>query len=299
MLTDVLNRFKRPADPNWIFQKQTNPPTFGYARLADMGMLEKEVARRRGRCSQIINNADKYCNFKEVKISLIVLSCKRWHILKRLVGSMKDYFGRVEDYPHIEKVLVDNGSGEELIEEAKEMDFFDKVIAYPQNLGMVGALKDAYKKVDGEYILFIEDDFILDYDRPFIADAIKVFNEFPEIGIIRLKNQNNWWKPHRVIAPLRKTKDGVEFWTWLPSRDGKLNVWCAGSAVFRKVSYFSTGELPDVEENTPRNRRLHQGYIYECLYGKRYNKDWLAAKIRDCYPFFQPNLNKESSGWGK
>ena len=230
---------------------------------------------------------------------MIVLSCMRWDALNRLIGSMKDYLGSIEKYPYIEKILVDNGSGKEFLENAMKADFFDRIIFHEQNLGIVGALKHAYKKADGEYIIIIEDDFILDYKKPFIKKAIDIFREFPEIGIIRLKNQNNWWKPHRTIGPIRRTKNGLEFWTWLPSKNGRLNVWCAGSAMFRKVSYFSTGELPDVERNAARKGKSHQGYIYECVYGESYNRYWLAAKIKGCYPFFQPNLNEESRGWGR
>lgn len=289
--------YKFPPDKDWRFQIQKAPPAFGWARLVNNEYLKKEVERRSEKCREILSNSKKYCDFEEKKISLVVLSCRRCDVLKRLVNSMKAYFGKTELYPRVEKILVDNGSGGSLIRDAMAEDFFDEIISYPSNVGMVKALKGAYRKIDGEYILLLEDDFILEYDKPFIDKCLGIFNEYPEVGIIRLKNQNNWWKPHRVIGPIRKTKVGTEFWTWLPSRDGRLNVWCAGSAIFRKVSYFSTGELPEVEQNLPRNRRLHQGYIYECVYGKRYNKNWLAAKIKDCYPFFQPNTDKESPGW--
>lgn len=288
---------KSPPDVNWKLQKQTSPPTFGWARLVSDIVLEKEIARRTENCSMFISNSKSYCDFREGKISLIVLSCKRLHTLKRLIESARTYFENIDAYPYIEKILVDNGSGEELIEDIRKMDFFDRIIAHSRNLGMVGALKHAYRQVDGEYVLLVEDDFVLDYDKPFIEKCLRIFREFPEIGIIRLKNQNNWWKPHRVIGPIRKTSTGVEFWTWLPSKDGKLNVWVAGSVMFRKVSYFTVGELPDVP-HVRRKKKFNHAYIYEYVYGKKYNKHWLAAKIQNCYPFVQPNDNLQSPGWG-
>jgi len=297
----MINIMKKAPAANWKLQRQTAPPTFGHARLLTKNAMETEITKRAQRCREILGNAGGYCDFVKGKVNLVVLSCKRWHALKRLIDSMRPYFAGIEKYPKIEKILVDNGSGGKLIENVKKENFFDRVISHSENLGMVGALRDAYRKIDGEYVLLLEDDFILEYDKGFIARAIDIFNEFPEIGIIRLKNQNNWWKPYRVVGPLRKTRKGTEFWTWLPSRNGTLNVWTSGSVMFRKAGYFAAGELPEVKRNIPRKgifeRRTHQGYIYECVYAKKFNKLWLAAKIKDCYPFFQPNLNKESTGW--
>ncbi|NQT07030.1 MAG: glycosyltransferase family 2 protein [Candidatus Omnitrophica bacterium] len=291
-------RLKFPPDKNWRLMTQHDPPKFGWAHLVDRETLSKEVARRRPNCADIINQSAKYCSFKKGMVSIVILTCRRWKTLETLIDSMEIYFESVKDYPLVEKILVDNGSGIETIDKARKKRFFDKIITHPVNVGLVNALKNAYRKADGEYIIFIEDDFILDTKKQFIKKCVDVFEQFPEIGIIRLKDQNNWWKPYRVISPLRKTDNGVEFWTWLPSKNGMLNVWCAGSVIFRKVSYFSTGELPDVKENIDRSKKMHQGYVYECVYGKEYNKYWLAAKMKDSYPFFQPNANEECLGWG-
>ena len=32
-------------------------------------------------------------------------------------------------------------------------------------------------------------------------------------------------------------------------------------------------------------------------FGKKFNKLFLAAKLENCYPFFQPNDNEVSPGW--
>ena len=86
--------------------------------------------------------------------------------------------------------------------------------------------------------------------------------------------------------------------TWFPSINGRLNVWAAGSVMFRKVSYLSIGEII-YKKNISRNTIGHQGFYYEEVYGKKYNKKWLAAKIENCYPFIQPNDNEESPGWNE
>ena len=60
--------------------------------------------------------------------------------------------------------------------------------------------------------------------------------------------------------------------------------------MFRKVSFFQTGLL---EAGSGRI----QAELVENSYASRYNKIWLAAKIKGCYPMFQPNDNPESPGF--
>lgn len=241
--------------------------------------------------------AEGASDFEKGLISLVILSCRRPRELMRLTAGLGPFLDRVDSYRAVEKILVDNGSGDDLVGPARESGFFDRIIAHEENLGMAVALDDAFPRCRGEYILLLEEDFVLDYDRPFLARCLEVFAENPEIGIIRLKNQDNWFKPYRIIGPTRTTSGGTEFWTWLPSRDGKLNVWASGSVMFRKASYFAAGKMP-LTPNLDRTEPHHQGYIYECSFGKMYNRLWLAAKIKDCYPFYQPNDNPDCPGWG-
>lgn len=292
------------ARPLWSQQKQTEPPNFGQAELVSEKTLQKETNKRREKCTQIIQNSTKFGPFEERLVSIVILSCKRLNALKKLCDSLIPFFKNIETHRPIETILVDNGSGKELIHYAESLGFFSKIVAFEKNLGMTGALRQVYPKVKGEYILFIEDDFVLDYEKPFIDECIQIFREYPEIGIIRLKNQNNWWKPYRRIGPIRSTSSGVEFWTWLPDKGklpftgGRLNIWAGGSVIFRKVSYMSTGDLPE-GPNVSRLHGKHQGALYELVYGRKYNRTWLAAKIKNCCPFFQPNDNKECPGWGE
>ena len=277
--------------------RQTDPPDFGRAKRVPNWWLRLSVRRRRPWAEKIIKNASKRSGFIQGKISIVILSCKRLRELQRLVSGLGEFLKSIETYRNFETVLVDNGSGHELIEWAKQTGFFDSIVAHEQNLGMAVALNNAFNQVQGEYILLLEEDFIIEYSRPFLDDCLSIFSEFPEIGIIRLKNKRNWGKPFRIISPLRVTTRGIEFWTWLPSFNGKLNVWTAGSVMFRKASFIETGPIP-VGPNFDRSQSSHQGVLYEEVYGKKYNKHWLAAKIRNCYPFVQPDDHTESPGWG-
>ncbi|MBI4341821.1 MAG: glycosyltransferase [Candidatus Omnitrophica bacterium] len=284
--------------PTWAREVQTEPPNFGQAQRVSSLALWWEVARRRPRCEAILAQGQALCPFVPGLVSLVVLSCRRLPQLQRLCDSLIPFLGSVETFSKFERILVDNGSGQELLAYAKSLNFFHRIMAHQTNRGMLDALRGAFTVCRGEYILLLEEDFVLQYDRPFLRACLDVLTDYPEIGIIRLKNQNNWWKPHRRIAPLRSTRSGVPFWTWLPSADGTLNVWSAGSVLFRKVSYVSTGPLPE-GPNVSRETISHQGYLYECSYGRRYNRTWLAAKLKQCYPFVQPNDHADSPGWGQ
>lgn len=284
--------------PHWSQELQPNPPYFGEAHLVSRVKLGWEVWHRRILCQKILRQSQRWCNYEPGLVSIVILSCKRPVQLKRLCESLFPFLGSIESDHKREVLLVDNGSGRELISYVHSLKGFDRIIAHPVNVGMTIALREAFPQCRGEYILLLEDDFVLKEDKPFLARCLEIFAGYPEIGIIRLKNQNNWWKPYRRIGPLRRTTSGTEFWTWLPSPDGSLNVWAAGSVLFRKISYFSTGELP-IGPNRSRDELEHQGYLYECVYGRRYNHTWLAAKIKDCYPFAQPNDHPDSPGWGE
>lgn len=287
-------KLRMPPSKTWKYEKQTEPPTFGWAKIVNQDTLDNAVNERVEDCKSIINENSKY---KNGRVTMVVLSCRRWWTLERLLDTATSYFSEIEKFENIEKILVDNDSGEDFINKVRDYNFFDSIVAHKENLGMVGALRDIFSKIDSEYILFFEDDFVVEGNRPFIQECIDIFDEYPEIGIIRLKNQNNWWKPFRVISPIRKTKKGTEFWTWLPSNNGEYNVWSAGSVMFRNVSYKTVGELDEAPHVKRVSKKLNHAYLYENLYGKKYNKKWLAAKIKGVTPFVQPNDNQQSPGW--
>lgn len=280
---------------NQIKSTQSDPPNFGKARMIPKFIAELLYKFRVKKSLKILKQ-QKSQNLEKGKISIVILSCKRLKSLRRLVESLKFFFKEYETYKNIEIVLVDNGSGEELISWAKGINFFDRVIAIKENIGMCSALNNIYKDINSEFTMLIEDDFIIDYKKPFLLDCVELFNEFAEIGIIRLKNQNNWGKSFRNIAPLRKFK-GISFWTWLPSFNYRHNVWCAGSVLFRQAAYNCLGPIKCGEKNPQRSKKNHQGVMYEEIFGKKFNKIWLAAKIYNCYPFIQLDQDSESPGW--
>ena len=279
-----------------IKSTQTDPPNFGNAKFINTFIANIICKIRRAKSLKIIES-DINKNLLSNKISIIILSCKRINSLKRLYSSLKIFLSEIETYKNYEVILVDNGSGNELINWAHSTNFFNKIIPMKKNIGMCAALNQVYQTIDTEFTMLIEDDFIINYNKPFMENCLKIFKNFPEIGIIRLKNQNNWGKKFRRIGPIRKINE-IKFWTWFPSFNYKHNVWCAGSVIFRHVGYLKLGQI-NCKDNVSRLNNNHQGIQYEEIYGKKFNKIWLAAKIYNCYPFVQLDQDNESPGWSE
>ncbi len=279
-----------------IKSTQTDPPDFGNAKFINTFIANIICKIRRAKSLKIIES-DINKNLLSNKISIIILSCKRINSLKRLYSSLKIFLSEIETYKNYEVILVDNGSGNELINWAHSTNFFNKIIPMKKNIGMCAALNQVYQTIDTEFTMLIEDDFIIKYNKPFMENCLKIFKNFPEIGIIRLKNQNNWGKKFRRIGPIRKINE-IKFWTWFPSFNYKHNVWCAGSVIFRHVGYLKLGQI-NCKDNVSRLNNNHQGIQYEEIYGKKFNKIWLAAKIYNCYPFVQLDQDNESPGWSE
>ena len=279
-----------------IKSTQTDPPDFGNAKFINTFIANIICKIRRTKSLKIIES-DINKNLLSNKISIIILSCKRINSLKRLYSSLKIFLSEIETYKNYEVILVDNGSGNEVINWAHSTNFFNKIIPMKKNIGMCAALNQVYQTIDTEFTMLIEDDFIIKYNKPFMENCLKIFKNFPEIGIIRLKNQNNWGKKFRRIGPIRKINE-IKFWTWFPSFNYKHNVWCAGSVIFRHVGYLKLGQI-NCKDNVSRLNNNHQGIQYEETYGKKFNKIWLAAKIYNCYPFIQLDQDNESPGWSE
>lgn len=265
--------------PDWSKELQTSPPNFGKAKRIDNFQLNNIIETKKKLIPQ------KYSKKKNNQnISIVILTCKREQLFENLIKKLKFFLKNVETYKYYDIYVVDNGSNKTKNSLTCKENNIDNYIYFKKNLGMSNALRKVYKSINSDYIMFVEDDFDINYEKPFLKNCVEIFEEFKDIGIIRLKNQNNWWKKERIISEFRTTKNNVNFWTWIPKNE--FNGWCAGSVIFKKECYDIVGGLP----YSPNINRF-QFYIYENYFAKKFNKMWNAAKIENCYPFFQPNDN--------
>jgi len=243
------------------------------------------VAKRRARCAKIIHEWNHLHSWS-LPVSMVVLSCKRPEAVSRLLHSLRGLSDT--DRALMEAIFVDNGSGPAVYHAARPpypAFRFDRCMWNRLNVGMGPAINAILQSVQGEFVLFVEDDLVLDFNRPFLRDCIEIFREYPEIGHIRLKNKPDWdtMYPHRRIAPARCTSSGAEFNPWLPK--GIHGGWSLGPVMFRWASWAENGPLP-VKQGRG------QAVAAEDDYAPSWNEKWLSCWPVDIRPFRQPETQE-------
>jgi glycosyltransferase involved in cell wall biosynthesis len=115
-------------------------------------------------------------------VSIVVLSYRRPVHLRRTLES----FLRVNTYPNLELVLADDGSPPAMQEEMRRLPF-DRFLLSAENRGLGANTNAGLRAARGEFILQLQDDWLCDGPSDFIAEAIEVMTERPEIGMLRLR----------------------------------------------------------------------------------------------------------------
>ena len=259
-------------------------------------VYRRAVAQRIGYCNKLIQTTSELH-----PVRLVVLSCKRPKEFARLMESFTKLHPSIRVF--CAPLLVDNGSGDAIKQIVEESKFFHHTIYHPVNIGMGAAINDALEAHPAEFILFVEDDLVYEATS-FLSPCLSIFQEFPEIGIIKLKCKDAWdEKPYRRIGPMQTTTTGVRFHPWLPSPRwtfrwgqrpwypvGIQNVWSLGPVMFRWVAWKEAGPIPS-------GQGRGQAVAAEEVYARRFNQRWLAARPVDIQPFSQPET-PESPGFG-
>lgn len=224
---------------------------------------------------------------------LVLLSCKRPVETYRLMESLAK--NRIALAGLVDSWSVDNGSGQGVRLSILESKVFKNKVWFPRNIGMGAAVNDVLGRVKSKYVLFIEDDLVLDYTAPFVLDCERIFEEFPQVGIIKLKRKTNWNDyPYRRIGPMQEMNWGTRFHPWLPSPRwtfrwgqrpwypvGIHNVWSLGPVMFRHVLWRQAGPIPS-------GQGRGQALAAEEQYALRVNTKWIAARPVGIQPFLQP-----------
>ena len=119
-----MNNISKLNRASWAYQKQTDPPNFGKAKILPRWLMNILIYLRRNKNIKILNDDKFKSKINKNNVSVIILSCKRLNELKRLINSLEKFFKNIETYKLIEFILVDNGSDEELLRWVKNSKFF-------------------------------------------------------------------------------------------------------------------------------------------------------------------------------
>lgn len=176
------------------------------------------------------------------KVSLVMLSCKRLHLLQETCEALFNHIDEHEQNIDFEYIIVDNGSDEELTDYVDSLNRFDKKIYNKKNLGIGRALNQGFMAATGEFIFQLEDDWLCNMKEPFVETALEVLREFDDIGIVRLK-ATEMRKTARNIGETRLTSSGVEVYPWLPTKM-PCGAYCFGCGIFKRQAFYYTGQIP-------------------------------------------------------
>jgi GT2 family glycosyltransferase len=114
------------------------------------------------------------------KVSIVVTSMNRKNHLKRCLGSVFN-----NNYRNFEIILVDNGSTDGSVQYIKSLKGKVRSIFNKKNLGLIKATNQGVFNSNGDFILFLAHDNIIDKDM--IKHMLELFKIDKNIGIITPK----------------------------------------------------------------------------------------------------------------
>ena len=204
-------------------------------------------------------------------VSVIFLSYKRPHLLKEAFYA----FISGTNYPRekLELILCDDGSPEFMQEEIRNIPF-DKFLFSKENNGLGANSNKGIQNACGEYILQIQDDWILNGNPNYLYFGIKIFEEYNDIALIRyrLGREFNYSEIRTCTMPYIKVK--------ILSRDNREELFLYSDNPHLKKASFHHLLGPYLE-----GKKMELTEIDMCK--KFLNKrEWNSAVIDSCENIF-------------
>jgi glycosyltransferase involved in cell wall biosynthesis len=155
-------------------------------------------------------NRDVFC--EKGLFSIVVLACGRPDITRQTIldtlGNTKLYGG------DIEWIFIENGGCEANYEFFKSLPLERKVILRQENFGINQGLNQGWALSRGEYVMILENDWGTNAEHNFLATARGIFQEWPEVDMIQLRDPRDPNENHGLGKPLYNpiTCDQEECW---------------------------------------------------------------------------------------
>lgn len=119
-------------------------------------------------------------------VSALFITYKRVDHLQRAVES----FRRKTDYPRIEVVIADDGSGPEIQEKIRSIPA-DQYALSLKNRGLGANNNAGLRLCHGKYVLMIQDDWVCHGPADYLQNAVMVMEANLEVGIINFAGAKN------------------------------------------------------------------------------------------------------------
>lgn len=112
-------------------------------------------------------------------VSVLFVTYKRFDMLKSTVESFLQH----TDYPNLELVIADDGSGPEIQEKIRTLPAHAFSLP-PKNRGLGANNNAGLNLCTGKYILMIQDDWACHGPSDYLRQTVSVMEANPEVGII-------------------------------------------------------------------------------------------------------------------
>lgn len=120
-------------------------------------------------------------------VSVLFITYKRFEYLERTFEA----FRRHTDYPNLELVIADDGSGPEIQEKLRGLKA-DRYAMGDKNLGLGANNNAGLRLCTGKYVLMIQEDCVCYGPPQYLRDAVGVLEANPDVGMINL---SGGWHP--------------------------------------------------------------------------------------------------------
>jgi glycosyltransferase involved in cell wall biosynthesis len=134
-------------------------------------------------------------DFEWPLVSALFITYKRFDLLKQTVES----FRRNTDYPRLELVIADDGSGPEIQAQIRTLPA-DVFTLSPKNRGLGANNNNGITHCNGKYILMIQDDWECRGPADYLTNAVAVFETNPQLGFINFAGAPH---PPDLMQPLK------------------------------------------------------------------------------------------------
>lgn len=163
--------------------------------------------------SQKYKDYDIFC--EPQLFSIVVLACGRPDFTKQTVLSLLDSTSLYTD--EIEYLFIENGECEENYQFFQGLNLERKVIVRQSNAGINEGLNQGWALSRGEFIIILENDWLLHPKVNFLQVIKDILNEKQDIGLVQLRAINdleqNWGAGKE------------EYWPWYMTKLNKVKVW--------------------------------------------------------------------------
>ena len=112
-------------------------------------------------------------------VSVLFITYKRFDLLKPTVES----FRKNTDYPRLELVIADDGSGQEVQDQIRTLPA-DIFALAPRNGGLGANNNNGLRHCSGKYIFMIQDDWVCRGPSNYLLNCVQVLEANPKVGII-------------------------------------------------------------------------------------------------------------------